>query len=102
LSGRTAADASPAVTARSAVSPLYGPVCVSLSRLAGPSGSRCLPKVGRGDAGVERERIARTLDRDLAHLEHIAVIGQLQRCVRVLLDQQDRHPALAQRERLIS
>ena len=35
--------------------------------------------------------------RDLAHFEHIAVIGRLQRGARILLDQQNRHAELTQR-----
>ena len=54
---------------------------------------RALPQVRRRHARIGGELGARPCERELAGLEHVAVVGDLQRGARVLLDQQDRHAA---------
>ena len=60
-------------------------------RFTAASPRRLLPEVGRRDARIRGELGARAFERELAGLQHVAVVGNLQRGPRVLLDQQDRH-----------
>ena len=59
--------------------------------------SRCLTQIGRCHARIARKRLACTFDRHCARLEHVAVVRDLQRRARILLDQQDRNPVCAKR-----
>src|SRR2546427_12357988 len=56
-----------------------------------------LPEIRRSDARIEGELGARALDRELAGFQHVAVIGDLQRGSRVLLDQQYRYAGCLER-----
>ena len=56
----------------------------------------CRAEVGVDHARVLGQVVGRAFERDLAHLEHVAVVGHLERGARVLLDQQDGHAGGAQ------
>src|SRR5690606_41263290 len=53
-------------------------------------------EVGLDHARIVGERVRRAFHRDLAGLEHVGVVGHLQRGARVLLDEQDPHATAAQ------
>ena len=55
------------------------------------------PRYVAATRGLPRQTSARALDHDFARFQHVAVVRDLQRGPRVLLDQQDRHAARLER-----
>src|SRR4030095_11552064 len=56
-----------------------------------------LTQIGRCDARIASKHAARAFDGNFSGLQHAAIVGDLQRGARVLLDQQNCHAGLAQR-----
>ena len=52
--------------------------------------SRRLAEIRRAHRGIVEQRLGVALERDLARLHHVAATADLERELRVLLDQQDR------------